>query len=69
MADDAGEKSEDPTPHRREQAREKGQIAKSQDLISAGMLMIMLMTLMYLGNDLIDFLGEFARDGLTIVPP
>ncbi|PHR97930.1 MAG: flagellar biosynthetic protein FlhB [Blastopirellula sp.] len=69
MADEAGEKSEDPTPHRREQAREKGQIAKSQDLISAGMLMIMLLTLMYLGSDLINFLGEFARDGLNTVPP
>lgn len=30
--DDQGEKTEDPTPRRREQAREKGQVARSTDL-------------------------------------
>ncbi len=36
--DDAAEKSHDPTPHRREQAREQGQIARSQDLGNAALL-------------------------------
>ena len=31
--------------------------------------MITLMTLMYLGTDLVDFLGNFAKEGLNTVPP
>ena len=33
--EDAGEKTEAPTPRRRQQARERGQVAKSQDLTAA----------------------------------
>ena len=40
MAEDSGEKSFDATPHRRQQAREKGQVAYSQDLGSAALLLI-----------------------------
>lgn len=39
MADDLGEKTEDATPKKREQARESGNIPKSQDLSSAMMLL------------------------------
>lgn len=35
MADEMGERTEDPTPRRLSEAREKGQIAKSQDLSGA----------------------------------
>jgi flagellar biosynthetic protein FlhB len=35
MADDAGEKTEQPTPKRRQEARKKGTVAKSQDLNGA----------------------------------
>ncbi len=38
MADDLGEKTEDATPKRKEQAREKGQVAKSTDLASVVVL-------------------------------
>ncbi len=45
MADDYGEKTEAPTPRRREEAREQGNVARSPDLtaaviIIAGMLML-----------------------------
>ena len=40
MAEQSGEKSFDATPHRRQQAREKGQIAYSQDLGSAVLLLV-----------------------------
>jgi len=41
MADDSmGEKTEDATPKRREEAREKGQVAKSQDLTGALIILI-----------------------------
>ncbi len=39
MADDRGEKTEAPTPRRRQEAREKGQVARSQDLPSAVLLL------------------------------
>ena len=67
MADE--DKTEEATQHRRDQAREKGQIPKSQDLVSAVMLLVAVCSLMYLGRDLIDFLGQFARDELGTVPP
>ncbi|MEW4562257.1 flagellar biosynthesis protein FlhB [Bremerella sp. JC770] len=67
MADQ--EKTEEATQHRREQAREKGQIPKSQDLVSAVMLAVALGALMFLGRDLIDFLGQLTRDELGTVPP
>ncbi|PQO34823.1 flagellar biosynthesis protein FlhB [Bremerella cremea] len=67
MADQ--EKTEEATQHRRDQAREKGQIPKSQDLVSAVMLIVALGALMYLGRDVIEFLGQFTRDELGTVPP
>ena len=39
MAEENGEKSQEATPHRRQQAREEGQVAHSQDLGSAVMLL------------------------------
>lgn len=41
--DDPAEKTHDPTPHRREQAREQGQIARSQDLGNAALLLVALL--------------------------
>ena len=64
MPDQDGEKSQDPTPHRREEARKQGQVAKSQDLGSAALLMIALLSLMALGGGLINFLGHYARQQL-----
>ena len=40
MAEYSGEKNLEPTPHRRQQAREKGQVAYSQDLTSAALLLV-----------------------------
>ena len=37
--EDSGEKSQDATPHRRQQAREEGQIVQSQDLAAAVILL------------------------------
>lgn len=39
MADDSGEKTEEPTPKKRQKAREEGQVASSQDLTTAGLLL------------------------------
>lgn len=45
MADSAGEKKHEATPFRRMQAREKGQVAKSQDLASAILLLVAVLIL------------------------
>ena len=45
MADDLGERTEEATPKRRVEAREEGNIARSQDLSSALMLLAVTVTL------------------------
>ena len=60
MPEQNGDKTQDPTPHRRQQAREQGQVARSQDLGSALLLLAALLTLLMLGPALIEFFGRFA---------
>ncbi|MHC4180425.1 MAG: flagellar biosynthesis protein FlhB [Planctomycetota bacterium] len=60
MPEQDAEKSQEATPHRRQQAREQGQVAKSQDLGSAVLLILGLVCLMMLGGGLIDFLGRYT---------
>jgi len=64
MPDYAGEKSLDPTPHRRQQARREGHVAKSHDLGSAVMLLAGLGLLMTLGGGLAEFLIAYCRSQL-----
>lgn len=45
MAEDLGEKSEEATPKRRQEARESGNVARSQDFASALLLLAMTLTL------------------------
>lgn len=40
MADDLGERTEDATPKRRQESREEGKVAKSQDLSGAALLVL-----------------------------
>ncbi len=64
MAEYDGEKSQDATPHRRQQAREEGHIAKSQDLGSAALLIVGLLALLMLGNGLVEFVVHYCRQQL-----
>jgi len=43
--DDSGDKTEEPTPHKLQEARKKGQIAKSKDVTTALMLIVSFFTL------------------------
>jgi len=61
---DAGEKTLEPTPHRRQQARREGHVAKSQELGSAAVLLLGLGILMMLGGSLVDFLAQYYRGQL-----
>lgn len=55
MPDSAGEKTFDATPHRRQQAREKGQVAYSQDLGSAVLLIAAALVMSSMGPGVARF--------------
>jgi flagellar biosynthetic protein FlhB len=56
MADDFGDKTEAPTPKRRQEAREQGQIARSPDLTAAALLLAVIVMLDWYGPGLIGAL-------------
>lgn len=58
---DRDSKTEKPTPRRREQAREKGSVARSQDLNSAVLLLGAALTLSFFGAGIIEGLGEILK--------
>ncbi|MBN1345951.1 MAG: flagellar biosynthesis protein FlhB [Phycisphaerae bacterium] len=74
MPNDAGEKTEAPTPRRRDEAREQGQIAKSQDLGAAVTLLGGMIALYVLGDGILskfmDGLGHFfgRNDAISLTP-
>ncbi len=61
MPEQNGDKSQDATPHRRQQARKEGQVAKSQDLGSAVLLVLGLLVLMMVGGGFLQFLDGFCH--------
>ncbi|MDZ4658936.1 MAG: EscU/YscU/HrcU family type III secretion system export apparatus switch protein [Bythopirellula sp.] len=68
MAEQAGEKTQDATQHRRDEARKQGQVVHSQDLGSAALLIVGAMLLRSWGGDLVDTAGSFMRRQLGDVP-
>ena len=62
--EDSGEKSQDPTPHRRQQAREEGQVVHSQDLAAAALLTVGLIVLLTMSGPVMEFFQAFAQDQL-----
>lgn len=61
----AGEKTEKPTPRRIQEARKKGQVAKSVDLNSAVILGAIALMLFVYGPVLLQYLARLLRDYLT----
>jgi flagellar biosynthetic protein FlhB len=59
------EKTEQATPKRRDDAREKGQVARSSELSSVAILMAGLLSLSALGSYMYDRLSEFAVELFT----
>lgn len=64
MAEDLGEKTEDPTSKRLADARERGQIARSADLSAAVVLSFAAIIMFLLGPRLFDGLGAYMRTAL-----
>ncbi len=50
MAEEGGDKSEEPTPHRLREAREKGQVAKSKEITTAVLLLLTYWLFRYTGE-------------------
>jgi len=61
MPEQHGDKSQEPTPHRRQKAREEGHVAKSQDLGSAVLLLAGMLALAMSGGALINYLGHYTQ--------
>src|SRR5215216_986852 len=56
MPEDMGDKTEAPTPRRRIEAREQGNVARSQDLTAAVLMLSMLMMLNWFGAGVVQAL-------------
>jgi flagellar biosynthetic protein FlhB len=61
MPADTGEKTEAPTPRRREEARKRGQVARSTDLSSAVILLGAMVVLGVLLPGIVERLGKLIR--------
>lgn len=65
MAESSGEKTEEPTPQKLRKAREKGQVAKSQDFVSAvgfaGSFAVLALSLSMTANLFFDLVQECVR--------
>ncbi len=67
MPEQSGEKTFDATPHRRQQARDKGQVAYSQDLGSAALLLVAAGLLYAMGDRIIDSAVDLMHRNLSVV--
>jgi flagellar biosynthesis protein FlhB len=61
----ASDRTEKPTARRLREARRKGQVARSRDLVQSGTLAASLVALMWLGANVVTGLGGAVRHGLT----
>ncbi|MCK6509029.1 type III secretion system export apparatus subunit SctU [Myxococcota bacterium] len=57
----SGDKTEEPTEHKLREARKKGQIAKSQDIIAAAIFLIGFLVIYFLGRNISDQMMDFIR--------
>jgi flagellar biosynthetic protein FlhB len=64
MPDTGYEKTQEPTPHRRQKAREEGSVAKSQDLGSAVVLIAGIAALLVCGQALVNFVAGYGEQQL-----
>ncbi len=65
MAEDLGEKTEDPTPRRLQQMREEGKVAKSTDLASALVLVSVILLLWVMTGPTLDRLRDLLAAALA----
>lgn len=66
MAESFGDKKHEATPHRRQQAREQGHVARSHDLVAAAVLVGAIGAILYMGDGLARFLRGYAEHQLRM---
>ena len=66
MSEEYGEKTEAPTPRRRQEAREQGQVARSQDLTGAALIVGAILLLNAFGQDLMKALRALLIETLSL---
>ena len=64
MAEDNGDKTEAPTPRRRQEALEQGNVARSQDLSAAVLIISVMMLLNWYGPGLVSALKAIVQEML-----
>ena len=64
MADDFGDKTEDPTPRRRQEAREQGKVARSKDLATAVLIIASMVLLKNFGPGVVGALRSLVKEML-----
>ena len=65
---EGGDKSEEPTPHRLREAREKGQVAKSKEITTAFLLLLSYFLFRYLGEYMWRNLTDMAQAIFQLIP-
>src|SRR3989339_325190 len=68
MGDQGGDKTEEPTPHRLREAREKGQVAKSKEITTAVLLLLSYVLFRYMGEFMWKELAGMAVALFNMVP-
>ncbi|MFH1541657.1 MAG: flagellar biosynthesis protein FlhB [bacterium] len=68
MGEQGGDKSEEPTPHKLREAREKGQIAKSREITVAFVLIASYWSFNYFGPYIWDNIITMVRTIFTLIP-
>jgi flagellar biosynthetic protein FlhB len=63
------DRTEAPTPRRRQEARAKGQVARSQDLTAAAILFAAILALRFFGLDVFNGLLAIVSSGLILESP
>jgi len=66
MPEGYGDKTEQPTERRRNEARQKGNVARSVDLNAAGLMLAVAAVLMFFGGELSLSLAEFLRVSIEV---
>jgi flagellar biosynthetic protein FlhB len=61
MSDERADRIHAATPHRRQEARRQGNVPRSQDLVSAGLLLGGLVALLLLGGNVVHWLRQVAQ--------
>jgi flagellar biosynthetic protein FlhB len=64
--EDGQEKTEEATPKRLEEAREKGQVPRSRELTTMAMLLMAAVSMSLMGRHMVEQLGQIMHHGLEI---